>query len=485
MRHQILIAAVCAVMFAAGAGCATGGGQARASSAAAEPKPARLTGIAVPAHVQALLDEVEAVYASGDYEALRVLLASDFLYQGMDADAFVQHLRELHRFAGPVTISVLRFAPAGDMAELVGYAEYAGGVIAPSLQALPLNVGSKLVREDGRWKLAGNGQQRELPLYRRAVSMVAEYRPADLALYRSLLPEGAAMPDAPRVRIQFTDWQTMESPQVPYQLAAVQIRAVQDEREGWHLLAMPETDWLSVKAGQPLGFPKFVEAFSHSRDDKGWRAVVGPQATPVIEISFAADPAAEAAYRPLDGAPFWLSTPSGEPRRTAQVVALVAMTDASNRFGWMTVNLGGAEPWAGLVEDGARAAAVEQSIAGGFKLTLGRLETPTVARVPADVQKAVDGYEKAILSNDIDDVMSFFSERYRSGGRDFAAQRAYISSWMPAMTRFEITITRFDPVDENRARFVAVARHSYGEREFRGEMVREAGAWKWIGDGKQ
>jgi hypothetical protein len=108
--------------------------------------------------------------------------------------------------------------------------------------------------------------------FRKSRSVSVTVEPADLALYRELLPEVFAMPEHPLVTINVVDQLEVGPwPLTPYQLASVSLRCVYEGEEGWHPITMPETKWVAVWTGRTMGFPKYVADEIHlSPEGEGW-----------------------------------------------------------------------------------------------------------------------------------------------------------------------------------------------------------------------
>ncbi len=111
--------------------------------------------------------------------------------QGMDRAAFLDHLQKNRQYFGKLKITPVGIASEHpDHVELSAYGISAKGVLAPSLQLLPLQAGATLVQEDGKWKLHGNQRYDEASLYRQVrMSWPISRRP-------TWKPTGATCPPA-------------------------------------------------------------------------------------------------------------------------------------------------------------------------------------------------------------------------------------------------------------------------------------------------
>jgi hypothetical protein len=324
--------------------------------------------VELPPDVAAFLKQVGDAYGSADFADLPQHFSNDFLYQGMSRTTFIDHLKDERKYLGKLTIIPISFKADGEAATVIAYAVSPRGVVAPSMQLLPLNIGATLVKQNGAWKLRGNQRQEEAALYRQLAGISADFRPSDMDAYKRLIPAGYSIPDQPYVRIALTNWLDMEPPQTPYRLVTLSILVRRNEENIWYIVAMPETDWVAVKAGNAVGFPKFVTDIEVERSFAGRAtASVREEGRPLVNLSFEPDADAKPeAPRAVDA---WLLVDKNQDEIRAWMTPLGEASSFKQRTGWMTVNTI-ASPWKELVAPGSKAAASAMDLTMGLKLNM-------------------------------------------------------------------------------------------------------------------
>ena len=88
--------------------------------------------------------------------------------------------------------------------------------------------------------------------------ITAAFAPADVELYRSLLPESFDMPDQPLVAVSVVDYYDVTLPLTHYHEGFVALQCKYHGRTGWHVVTMPVDDETSKTGGRAIGFPKYV-----------------------------------------------------------------------------------------------------------------------------------------------------------------------------------------------------------------------------------
>ncbi|CAN5468441.1 hypothetical protein BH11PSE11_BH11PSE11_04520 [soil metagenome] len=324
--------------------------------------------VAVPADISAFLDQLGNAYGSDGFAEVGSYLSSDFLYQGMNREGFLHHLRRHQKYLGKLVITPISIESSADAVRIVAFAVSPRGVVAPSMQLLPLNIGGTLVKEGGAWKLRGNQSHVELPLYRKLSSVTADFAPSDIETYKSLVPVGYELPEAPYVRVSVSNWLAMEPPQTPYRLVALSILVRKNKENFWYIVSMPETDWVAVKAGNAVGFPKFVTEIDLDRSlSNHWTVAVRQQANPLIDVRF--EPGTDAQSYLTRKVDAWLLVDQEKSEVRAWMTAIGTPAVFRQAYGWMTVDTK-ASPWKELVAPGSRAAAVTVDLTGGLKLNM-------------------------------------------------------------------------------------------------------------------
>ena len=380
--------------------------------------------VAVPEDIGRFLGELGKAYGSVNGEAVAQFLSEDFLYQGMDRAAFLDHLQRNRQYFDTLTITPVELRNLMGEVELSAYGVSSKGVLAPSLQLLPLQAGAKLVRENGHWKLHGNQQLQEASLYRQVTGIVADFAPADLAAYRRHLPAGYDMPERPYIRVSVTDWRRMGAPQRPYRLAQLSILASKDGDAIWHLLAMPETDWLAVEAGKAIGFPKFVADIDIRRSlGNQWQVALRRDGAPLAEVAFdAVITTKTSTYREdLPNNPDdWLIFGKDGAALKASFQPLAPPTRSSSGYGWMTVNPQ-APLWKELLAPGSRALARRLEAEGSYKLHVYPMAN---VAVPDGIRQLLDANAAAWASQDMDAVLALHHFAFTvTNQKDLAAMR--------------------------------------------------------------
>lgn len=123
--------------------------------------------------------------------------------------------------------------------------------------------------------------------YLGAHGITAVYQPADIALYRQLLPEAFQMPDSPLVVVSIVSYDTVTKPLVPYREGFVMLSCRHQGQTGMYTLTMPVTDKTANDAGIYLGFPKYVaDRIDLALDGGIWNGEVVYQGQSVMQLKF-------------------------------------------------------------------------------------------------------------------------------------------------------------------------------------------------------
>ena len=113
--------------------------------------------------------------------------------------------------------------------------------------------------------------------------------PADLELYRSLLPEQFDMPDQPLVVVTVADYYDVTLPLVPYREGYVLLQCKYQGRTGWYTYTMPVDDKTANDGGRAIGFNKYVaDEITLEEQDGIWTGRVVHGGRTVMEIVFTA-----------------------------------------------------------------------------------------------------------------------------------------------------------------------------------------------------
>ena len=103
-------------------------------------------------------------------------------------------------------------------------------------------------------------------------------------------------------------------------------------------------------------------------------------------------------------------------------------------------------------------------------------------KVPQDVQEFLDSWRNAIVSHDIAQVVTYFSDRFLdSGNRKGEVERFWRQIIVP-ITFCEISITEFIPAG-NRAYLTGFICGYWGKAQLLGgPIIKDNGEWKWYGN---
>ena len=207
----------------------------------------------------------------------------------------------------------------------------------------------------------------------RSVSVIVE--PADLALYRKLLPVPFTMPEHPLVSINVVDQLEVGPwPLTPYQLGSVSLRCAHEGEEGWHPITMPETKWVAVWTGRTMGFPKYVADEIHlSPEETGWVGEVRHADELRLRLAFVPDASATDPRWKREGwstgGPTLNLRPPGEgPEVKVVRSAEGAPGRSEEKPGYVRIELGADEAFADLIPAGYQVPGVLVRWQGGSSL---------------------------------------------------------------------------------------------------------------------
>lgn len=464
-----------AVMFA----CGLGFTQIKFNANDTPTRLAQPVAVSVPDDIARFLRELGQAYGNADSNEMASLLSQDFLYQGMDRAAFLDHLQKNRQYFSTLNITPVEMRQHSDGMELSAYAVSSKGVLAPSLQLLPLQAGAKLVKENGKWKLHGNQQRDEASLYRRVNSIVADFAPVDLEAYRRHLPKGYDMPAHPYVRVSVTAWERMGLPQRPYRLAQLSILASKNGDNVWYLLAMPETDWLAVEAGKAIGFPKFIADIDIRRSlGNQWQVALRHDGAPLADVMFDSVITTKTSRHREEwpnNVDDWLLFDKSGAAVKASFQPLAQPRSFSSGYGWMTVNPQ-APLWQELLAPGSRALAMHTQAEGAYKLHVYPFANTDV---PAGIKQLLDANAAAWASQDMDAVMALHHPAFKvTNQKDLATMRKLFNH----TRRFEWQVKELHE-DGDFATIRGEIRTEAGAIPKSVRLFRENGHWTFYGDG--
>jgi len=182
------------------------------------------------------------------------------------------------------------------------------------------------------------------------------FPPADLALYRSLIPAPFEMPDTPLVAVAIVYYYDVTLPLTPYREGYVVLQCKYQGRTGWYVLTMPVDNETANAGGRSLGFPKYVaDEIDLAEGDGVWNGRVVYQGHSVMQVAFTpqagSKPVTNSSGEP--GAPVFLLVPPGEGPQVNEVNNdLVGERRTVTTSGSATVAADPGESWAGLLPAG-------------------------------------------------------------------------------------------------------------------------------------
>ena len=203
------------------------------------------------------------------------------------------------------------------------------------------------------------------------------FPPADVELYRTLLPEQFDMPEQPLVAVSVVDYYDVTLPLVPYLEGFVAIQCQYQGQTGWHVLTMPVDDETSRAGGSALGFPKYVaDQITLEEQEGGWLGRVVHEGRTVMEMTFTAEGEPVTGASGAEGNPAFQLVPPGEGPAINQVKSTPSGERTTvTTSGSATVRADMEEPWAGLLgPEGGTAWASFEEVTGYWWLVPTRLE---------------------------------------------------------------------------------------------------------------
>jgi len=204
--------------------------------------------------------------------------------------------------------------------------------------------------------------------------------PADLDLYRRLLPKQFEMPARPVVALFLTDYvKVVPFPMSPYLEAAVALRCQFKGEEGWHVLTMPVTKKVPMWGGHYYGFPKYIaDEISLKPVGNGWAGVVKHQGEVRISLEFT--PGGVRELKPDEkeflegkashfGDPIFQLVPYNKgPKIKRVLMEEVIPAEWKAEPGMVKITLNPRDTWAGLIPRETLAPGLFQVFKGGNKL---------------------------------------------------------------------------------------------------------------------
>jgi len=175
--------------------------------------------------------------------------------------------------------------------------------------------------------------------------------PADLELYRSLLPEQFDMPDQPLVVVTVADYYDVTLPLMPYREGYVLLQCKYQGRTGWYTYTMPVDDKIANDGGRAIGFNKYVaDKITLEEQDGIWTGRVVHGGRTVMEIVFTATGEPVTATGGGEEVSLFNLVPPGEGPKLNEVKSAASGEQTTvATSGSAIVKADSGEPWAGLL----------------------------------------------------------------------------------------------------------------------------------------
>jgi hypothetical protein len=201
--------------------------------------------------------------------------------------------------------------------------------------------------------------------------------PADLDLYRKLLPENLDMPERPVVALFVVDYViVVPYPMGPYLEGAVALSCKYKGEDGWHVLTMPVTTKVACEGGRAIGFPKYVaDSITLGKAGNGMKGEVRHQG--VVRLSLEYTPGLTRKLEPyeeefmgggvsrLEEPVFQLAPPDKGPTLNRITLVPVVPANWESEQGMVKIHISPNDPWAGLIPDNAVSPGLFQTFTGG------------------------------------------------------------------------------------------------------------------------
>ena len=108
------------------------------------------------------------------------------------------------------------------------------------------------------------------------------------------------------------------------------------------------------------------------------------------------------------------------------------------------------------------------------------------SQVPAEIRKFLRADERAVKSQDVDRIMSRYSEDFESDGRDYNAQEAIFAMYGGKLSeRWDVKIEKLKVEPDAVTILKGQGITTYGAADMAGtKIIKKDGHWMWLGNGK-
>jgi len=195
--------------------------------------------------------------------------------------------------------------------------------------------------------------------------------PANLELYRSLLPAKFDMPDQPLMIVAVAHYYDVTLPLVPYHEGYVLLQCKYQGTTGFYTYTMPVDDKTANDGGRSIGFNKYVaDKITLEEQNGAWVGRVVSGGKTAIEVTFTSKglPAKDNAQ---DNTSLFNLVPPGQGPQVFEITSSPSGDQTlMTTQGTAIVKADASEPWAGLLNpDGSTVWAVFQELTGDSVLT--------------------------------------------------------------------------------------------------------------------
>jgi acetoacetate decarboxylase len=227
---------------------------------------------------------------------------------------------------------------------------------------------------------------KEHGMFRQFHGIFTVVEPANLELYRSLLPQPLEMPARPVVALFAVDYvEVFPWPMTPYREATVALRCKYNGEEGWHVKTMPVTKQVPNWGGRFLGFPKYVaDEISLQSSGQNWEGEVKHAGDTRLALEFTTENMREltadekefmeSGVSQLKEPLFLFVPPDNGPTLQKVMVQQTVEPQWKAKQGMVKITVGSKEPWAGLIPAGTIAPGLFQEFTGGANLVPTKLK---------------------------------------------------------------------------------------------------------------
>lgn len=214
--------------------------------------------------------------------------------------------------------------------------------------------------------------KQDLGQWREYVRVFAFVEPADLDLYRDLLPAPLEMPGRPMIGVYVVDFITMGPPLRPYLEASIALYCAFDGEEGWYTLTMPVTDALACFLGRLGGFDKYVaDEITLAETGAGWAGAAVLDGITQIALEFMPDESVDLSeVAQLQGTVYQFA-PAGLDLYLNRITLMPVVPPLYGfEPGRVRITINPGESWAGLFADDPEGIGVFETFEGGNNMVL-------------------------------------------------------------------------------------------------------------------